>query len=487
MRVAGRRSASFPFATGKNVIRLEHNDRFPYFEKLLIAPNPLPEGTPIPKTRDQLAREFDVNPGFLQQWIERLRRSKGAPASVFFGWHAYGTDQSLEDWSSPAAGLFREFKPASREELAGRYADLFRQAVGEWQALYPDSEADFSKNERYKKDEDERKLPDAGLEALRKVVYEKYGPFRPPPDSKQYFPEEAKAEIVRIAKERKTLEDGTPEYPRAMGVTEGEVADIPIHIRGSHWTLADEPQPRGFLRAVSFGEDPAIPNAESGRLQLARWLTGRDHPLTSRVMVNRLWRWHFGRGIVASTDNFGRLGGRPSNQPLLDWLAVQFVESGWSIKNLHRRIMLSHTYQMSTAFDAEAAKIDPENKLLWRMNRRRLEAEAVRDAVMAISGGLDHAMGGVDSQLQRPPIRRQHLREGQHRLRPQPPRRLHPRRAQLALRRVAGIRLRRPLGAERQPKRHRRRTPSALHDERLDCARAHREDGRGAARPGPSR
>ena len=384
----------FPFATGKNVIRLEHNDRFPYFEKLLIAPNPLPEGTPIPKTRDQLAREFDVNPGFLQQWIERLRRSKGAPASVFFGWHVYGTDQSLEDWSSPAAGLFREFKPASREELADRHGDLFRQAVGEWQALYPDSEADFGKNERYKKDEDERKLPDAGLEALRKVVYEKYGPFRPPPDSKQYFPEQGRAEIARIAKERKTLEDGTPEYPRAMGVTEGEVADIPIHIRGSHWTLADEPQPRGFLRAVSFGEDPSIPHAESGRLQLARWLTGRDHPLTSRVMVNRLWRWHFGRGIVASTDNFGRLGGRPSNQPLLDWLAVYFVESGWSIKDLHRRIMLSNTYQMSTAHNAEAAKIDTENKLLWRMNRRRLEAEAVRDAVMAISGGLDDSMGG---------------------------------------------------------------------------------------------
>ena len=229
---------------------------------------------------------------------------------------------------------------------------------------------------------------------MRKLLYEKYGPFRPPPNSKQYFPQGPRDEIARIAKERKALEEATPEYPRAMGVTEGEVADIPIHIRGSHWTLADEPQPRGFLRAISYDQGPSIPDEESGRLHLARWLTSSDHPLTSRVIVNRIWRWHFGSGIVSSTDNFGRLGERPSNQPLLDWLAVQFVESGWSVKDLHRRIMLSNTYQMSTAHNAEAAKVDPENKLLWHMSRRRLEAEAVRDAVMAISGGLDHAMGG---------------------------------------------------------------------------------------------
>ena len=388
----------FGFAAGKNTIRLEHKDRFPYFEKLLVARNPLPEGTAIPKSRDQLAREFGVNPGFLKQWIERLRRAKGAPASVFFGWHAYGTDESLtdqalEDWTSPAAQLFRDFRPPTRKELADRYGDLFREAVRQWQELHPDGEVDFGKSERYKKGEDERKLSDAGLEALRKVLYEKYGPFRPPLDSKQYFPNDAQAEIARIEKERKALEDATPEYPRAMGVTEGEIADIPIHIRGSHWTLDDKPQPRGFLRAVAYAE-PTIPDNESGRLHLARWLTSHDHPLTSRVMVNRIWRWHFGRGIVASTDNFGRLGAPPSNQPLLDWLAVRFVESGWLIKDMHRRIMLSSTYQMSTAYNTEAAKIDPENALLWRMNRRRLEAEAVRDALMAVSGGLDHSMGG---------------------------------------------------------------------------------------------
>src|SRR5207244_4689098 len=120
----------------------------------------------------------------------------------------------------------------------------------------------------------------------------------------------------------------------------------------------------------------------------------KDHPLTSRVMVNRLWRWHFGRGIVPSTDNFGRLGEPPTNQPLLDWLALRFIERGWSIKEMHRLIMLSSTYQMGSPFDARAAEIDPENKLLWRANRRRLEAEEIRDAVMAVSGDLKLVEGG---------------------------------------------------------------------------------------------
>jgi hypothetical protein len=111
-------------------------------------------------------------------------------------------------------------------------------------------------------------------------------------------------------------------------------------------------------------------------------------------MVNRIWRWHFGRGIVPSTDNFGRLGEPPTNQPLLDWLAVRFVESGWSVKDMHRLIMLSSTYQMSSEYDARSAEADPENTLLWRMNRRRLEAEEIRDAITAVAGNLQFVAGG---------------------------------------------------------------------------------------------
>jgi hypothetical protein len=112
-------------------------------------------------------------------------------------------------------------------------------------------------------------------------------------------------------------------------------------------------------------------------------------------MVNRLWRWHFGEGLVRSTDNFGHLGDRPSHPELLDWLAVRFVESGWSIKAMHRLIMLSSTYQMSTSYDERAASADPENRLHWRHNRHRLEAEALRDGILAVSGRLDLRMGGT--------------------------------------------------------------------------------------------
>ena len=164
-------------------------------------------------------------------------------------------------------------------------------------------------------------------------------------------------------------------------------------MRGSHWTLGDV-APRRFLTAIAGAKQPPLPELESGRLQLARWMTRSDHPLTSRVMVNRLWRWHFGCGIVSSTDNFGRLGQQPTNQPLLDWLALRFIEDGWSMKAMHRRIMLSNAYQMSAAYNERAAAIDPENELLWRMSRRRLDAEPMRDAIVSFSGELDLSMGG---------------------------------------------------------------------------------------------
>ena len=111
-------------------------------------------------------------------------------------------------------------------------------------------------------------------------------------------------------------------------------------------------------------------------------------------MVNRIWLGHFGEGLVRSPDNFGRLGDRPDHPELLDWLALRFVESGWSIKAMHRLIMLTSTYRMSARYDAKAALIDPENRLLWRMPRRRLEAEAIRDALLAVAGELDTTMGG---------------------------------------------------------------------------------------------
>jgi mono/diheme cytochrome c family protein len=219
---------------------------------------------------------------------------------------------------------------------------------------------------------------------------------QPPKDLESQYPDEVKTQLRQLRDELAVLQKAAPEMPAGMGVTEGQAADLKVHIRGSHLSLGAS-VPRGFPQVVSSENASALrPGAGqgSGRLELARWITRADHPLTARVMVNRLWRWHFGRGIVGTPDNFGALGERPTHPELLDWLARRFVESGWSIKAMHRLIMLSATYQMSSRHDEAAARVDPENLLHWRASIRRLEVESLRDAVLAVSGALDPEMGG---------------------------------------------------------------------------------------------
>jgi hypothetical protein len=203
--------------------------------------------------------------------------------------------------------------------------------------------------------------------------------------------EKAKVEAKKFA-ERKEKK-AAPTLPETMAVSEGSPANLRVHLRGNHLTQGKEVA-RQFPRIFKDVKQTRIGDKESGRLQLAHWLTQPDHPLTSRVLVNRLWHWHFGAGLVRSVDNFGLLGDRPSHPELLDWLAVRFVESGWSMKAMHRLIVLSNTYQMSGAYNDAAFQIDPENRLLWRRSRRRLEAEALRDALYVLGGNLDLAMGG---------------------------------------------------------------------------------------------
>jgi Protein of unknown function (DUF1549)/Protein of unknown function (DUF1553) len=159
------------------------------------------------------------------------------------------------------------------------------------------------------------------------------------------------------------LPRGAPAVPSAMGVTEGTVVEAAVLRRGSP-LAPGKIVPRRFPIFLAGEQQPPLPAEQSGRLELARWLVCKDHPLTSRVMVNRIWRWHFGQGLVRSVDNFGLLGEKPSHPELLDWLAQRFVESGWSIKAMHRLIMLSSTYQMSSAHNARAAELDPDNRML---------------------------------------------------------------------------------------------------------------------------
>jgi hypothetical protein len=217
----------------------------------------------------------------------------------------------------------------------------------------------------------------------------------------------AKARVVR---RRDALRnDLLPEPPLALAAQERGtpggmftgIQDVPVHVRGSYSRLG--PVVPRHLPVVLAGEQQPPIASGSGRMELARWLASADNPLTARVIVNRVWQHHFGAGIVRTPSNFGKLGDPPSHPALLDWLADAFVRDGWSLKRLHRRIMLSTTYQQSSRAGPDATRADPENRWLGRMEPRRLEAEAIRDAMLAVAGRLDPARGGpATAELGRP-------------------------------------------------------------------------------------
>ena len=188
--------------------------------------------------------------------------------------------------------------------------------------------------------------------------------------------------------------------PKAFAMQDdAKPADMPIYVRGNPYAPAAV-VPRGALRVASWDKFPAIPAGQSGRLQLAEWITDRRNPLTARVTANRLWQKLFGEGLVRSVDYFGERGERPSHPELLDHLATRFMADRWSQKRFLRGLVLSHAYRLSSANHAEGLSLDPENRLFWRMNRQRLEAEAIRDSLLKVSGELTAKSGGPSLALE---------------------------------------------------------------------------------------
>lgn len=214
-----------------------------------------------------------------------------------------------------------------------------------------------------------------------------------PENLETLYTDAAKAEIAKVKEELAALEKNPPELPSAMGVAEDATTNLAIHVRGNPQKLG-EVVPRRTLPVVRGPHPAEFTEKESGRKQLADWLVDPSQPMTARVFVNRVWRWHFGKGLVPTVDNFGLLGEKPTHPELLDWLAQRFVADGWSIKKLHRLILASSTYQQGSSTLPEVIAADPENRLWGRMRIRRLEAEEVRDAMLAVSGQLDFTMGG---------------------------------------------------------------------------------------------
>lgn len=215
----------------------------------------------------------------------------------------------------------------------------------------------------------------------------------PPANPEAQFDEATKTQLKKLRDETAKLEKSAPETATAMGATEGTATDVPVHVRGSHLTLG-QVVPRGVPRVLISNDSHRWQPQGSGRMQMVDWLTAADHPLTARVYVNRVWRWHFGRGLVRSTDNFGRLGEPPTHPELLDTLAVRFATGGWSTKRLHRELASSSFYAQSSDYDTKKVEADPDNQWWSRQDVRRLEAEAVRDSLLAVSGRLDESLGG---------------------------------------------------------------------------------------------
>ena len=227
-------------------------------------------------------------------------------------------------------------------------------------------------------------------------VYFNEGPFAlSEEDQETVFEPESRELLARLRRELGQLEaSAPPKVDLACAVGEGEIVQQNIFIRGDY-SNPGERVSKGFPRILRVGTEQPLVRQSSGRLELARWLTDSRNPLPARVMANRIWQWHFGDGLVRTPNNFGKMGEQPSHPELLDYLARRFIDDGWSVKKMHRLIMLSSAYRMSSETGKKSSEVDPENRLLSRFNRRRLDVEQIRDGLLAMDGTLDLTMGGT--------------------------------------------------------------------------------------------
>ena len=211
------------------------------------------------------------------------------------------------------------------------------------------------------------------------------------------LPSDIIAEIARIDREIVSLREAVPDLPRGYFLHEPQPLPGPMHLLLRGRASSPGPQVPPGVPAVLVKSQPALPKPQRTsfrRLTLARWLVSRENPLTPRVIVNRVWQFHFGEGLVRTPSDFGTMGEKPTHPELLDWLATRFMDDGWSLKRLHYLIMTSNTYRMSKAWNQQYGEQDPETRLLWRVPYTRLQVEAIRDSMLAVSGKLNRKMFG---------------------------------------------------------------------------------------------
>ena len=398
--------ATFDVRAGRNVLRFERHGPAPHLDQLLVVAGEDGAEPPAWPLIDDI--DSALAPELVRAWAAHLAGAERRDDALFALWSRFAALPEAEfesrartlaeelrtkraagelaAWNPLVLGLLDGLPPQSLRELAGRYQVLFVAADRAWTELKA-------------RNKDAQALEDAALEALRKVALGGESPFRLPAEQlESLYASEERAAIAAKSAEAAELERTLPPMlPSAPAVRDAEkVADMQLLRRGSHLDPVGDAVPRGAPAelASAHAMEP-IPAGQSGRLQLARWMASPHNPLTARVAANRIWQGHFGRGLVASSSNFGVRGDVPTHPELLDWLAGELVARGWSQKALHRLICQSATYRMSSDARAEALEKDVQNTLLSRQNRRRLDAESLRDALLASSGQLDRALGGT--------------------------------------------------------------------------------------------
>lgn len=377
---------------------------FDRFIREQIAGDLLPYGNPAERAENTVATGFlvlgdveIVNPDKLKMEADLIDQQVSKVGTVFLGM---------------TLGCVRchdhKFDPIGLDDYYG-IAGIFRSTVstqkipyGVWSSLnvadLPETpeqiRARASREVEHRRNIERLKVEQSSLNAEKVTLAAALG--MPEADA-----EALKKKTDEVAKKLKTLtaaiehaEFFTPAPAKAFAVQDAtQISDMRVTIRGNPYALGTL-TPRGVVRVASWESSPAIPTDQSGRRQLADWLADKRNPLTARVAVNRIWQKLFGEGIVRSVDYFGVRGELPTHPELLDHLARRFMQEGWSQKRLIRALTLSRAYRLSSDDNAAAREADPDNRLLWRMNRQRLDAESLRDAMLAASGELIASPGG---------------------------------------------------------------------------------------------
>ncbi|HYE74304.1 MAG TPA: DUF1553 domain-containing protein, partial [Blastocatellia bacterium] len=339
----------------------------------------------------KFAQEKDYNIYMLKRWREYLQ--KNSTSAVWFAWQQF-TGLSEKEFGNKAAAIVASLSTSKSNPLV---TDAFKQApasMREVAEIYAKVLAAHDKAETH---------ANAEAEALRQALhadnaptampFSDYESFRLTTDTQNENQRRRKIESLFLAQAYR----GAP--PRAQSVE--DVSPLKpgyVFLRGKPENKGDQVQPQ-FLQILAGDNRQPFTNG-SGRLELAKAIIDKNNPLTARVMVNRIWQQHFGNGLVRTPSDFGTRGEKPTHPELLDYLAQNFVANNWSIKSIHRMIMLSRAYQQSSIDNPTARNVDPENKLLWRMNRRRLDVEELRDSLLLVSNKLERQMFGLPVSAQ---------------------------------------------------------------------------------------